>query len=110
MVAYYARTGDIHARRISDILPTSAWRAHEFYRHTTARLGFAYQLSLPLELDETTLGAIRISPGGTALCSTLLRRIFASLGGVQVFERLIGDLGGSESAKAGERDGSGDED
>lgn len=61
VVADYSRTGDIHARRVSDILPTSAWRAHEFYRHTTARRGFAYQLSLPLELDETTLGAITLS-------------------------------------------------
>lgn len=61
VVAYYARTGDIRARRTSDILPTADWRAHEFYRRTTARLGFAYQLSLPLELDENTLAAITLS-------------------------------------------------
>ena len=61
VVAYYARTGDTRARRISDILPTVAWRAHEFYRQTTARLGFAYQLSLPFELDENTLAAITLS-------------------------------------------------
>jgi len=61
VVAYYARTGDTRARRISDILPTAAWCAHEFYRQTTARLGFAYQLSLPFKLDENTLAAITLS-------------------------------------------------
>lgn len=61
VVAYYARTGDTRARRSSDILPTDEWRASEFYRQTTARLGFAYQLSLPFELDDATLAGITLS-------------------------------------------------
>lgn len=61
VVSYYARTGDTQARRISDILPTAQWRASEFYRQTTARVGFAYQLSLPFLLDDATLAAITVS-------------------------------------------------
>jgi DNA-binding CsgD family transcriptional regulator len=61
VVAYYTQTGDKQARRITDILPTAQWRATEFYRRTTARLGFAYQLSLPFKLDQTTVAAITLS-------------------------------------------------
>ncbi|HVU25246.1 MAG TPA: helix-turn-helix domain-containing protein [Opitutus sp.] len=61
VVAYYARTGDKHARRISDVMPTARWRACPFYRETSARLGFAFQMSLPIEVNATTVAGLTLN-------------------------------------------------
>lgn len=64
VVAYYARTGDQRARRMTDITTTARWRATAMYRHVHSRLGFAYHLSLPIKVDATTVAGVSFSRSG----------------------------------------------
>lgn len=60
-VAYYARTGDRCARRISDILPMSEWRRSRHYRTCLQRLGLRYGVCLPITVDDTTVAGLAFS-------------------------------------------------
>jgi DNA-binding CsgD family transcriptional regulator len=57
LAAYYARTGATHALRLSDVIPTREFRKSAYYRKCHSRLGLAYTLALPLQVDaETVIG------------------------------------------------------
>ncbi|MBS0630319.1 MAG: hypothetical protein JSS11_00265 [Verrucomicrobia bacterium] len=64
VVAYYARTGDQRARRMTDITTTARWRSTEMYRRVLMRLGFDYHLSLPIKVDAGTVAAVSFSRRG----------------------------------------------
>ena len=51
LVAYYARTGDTRARRISDVIDERTWRESEYYRVCQTRLDLPYCLALPVTVN-----------------------------------------------------------
>jgi DNA-binding CsgD family transcriptional regulator len=57
-VAYYERTGRTHARRVSDLMPVSAWKRHPFYLACLARNRFLYGLALPVTVNAHTIAAL----------------------------------------------------
>ncbi len=57
-VAYFARTGDRRARRISDILPLAGWKQSRHYRICLQRLGLVYGVCLPIAVDESTVAGL----------------------------------------------------
>ncbi|MDP1571175.1 MAG: LuxR C-terminal-related transcriptional regulator [Vicinamibacterales bacterium] len=59
-VAYYARTGDRRARRISDIVPMAEWRRSRHYQTCLRRLGLLYGVCLPITVDETTVAGLAL--------------------------------------------------
>jgi DNA-binding CsgD family transcriptional regulator len=64
LVAYYARTGDKKARRVSDVMPVADWLASNYYRHTLARLAYPHFLALPFKIDATIVAALSFNRAG----------------------------------------------
>lgn len=58
LVAYYQRTQDPRAKRISDVLTTREYLASAHYRNCNARLGLRYILGLPIQVDAGAVGGI----------------------------------------------------
>lgn len=57
LVAYFARTGESQARRLSDVVPTREFLKSDYYRKCLSRLGLPYAMALPLQVDgETVVG------------------------------------------------------
>lgn len=61
MVAYYARTGDTRARRMSDVIDKSTWLSSHYYHACLARLGLQHCLALPVAVDASTVVALSFS-------------------------------------------------
>jgi DNA-binding CsgD family transcriptional regulator len=57
-VRYFERTGDKHARRLSDVIDPALYRRSEFYRRCLQRLDFRHNLVLPFTIDQDTLAAL----------------------------------------------------
>ena len=57
-VQYFERTGDQHARRLTDVTDAARYRRTEFYRRCLQRLGFRHSLVLPLAIDDHTVAAL----------------------------------------------------
>lgn len=65
LVAYYARTADPKARRISDVIEDSAWRSSDYYRNCHMRLTIPYGLALPFKVTASTVAAISFNRGAS---------------------------------------------
>ncbi|HWL51962.1 MAG TPA: helix-turn-helix domain-containing protein [Chthoniobacteraceae bacterium] len=61
LVAHYERTGETCARRVSDVVSREEWLASEYYRTCMARLGFEHCLSLPVQVDGTTVAGLSMN-------------------------------------------------
>lgn len=55
LVAYFARTGENHARRMSDVIPTREFCRSRFFNACLGRMGLRYSLALPLQADSETI-------------------------------------------------------
>jgi DNA-binding CsgD family transcriptional regulator len=55
LVAYYARTDEVHARRLSDVIATREFCKSRYYDFCLSRQGLRYALALPLKVDEKTV-------------------------------------------------------
>lgn len=64
LVAYFARTGEVRARRISDLLDEASWLESEIYRHCLRRLDLRHNLALPIGIDEAIVAALSFSRSG----------------------------------------------
>ncbi|MCF7687840.1 MAG: LuxR C-terminal-related transcriptional regulator [Cephaloticoccus sp.] len=58
VVAYYERTGDLSARRRSDVISMRKFLSSDHYRHCLARLDLRYSLALPVTVDRDVVGGI----------------------------------------------------
>ncbi len=57
LVAYYARTGQAHARRLSDVIATREFRKSRYYQNCLSRLGLSYAMAMPVHVDgEAVIG------------------------------------------------------
>lgn len=57
-VEYYERTGDQHARRVSDVMERQAWLQSPHYRHCLSRLRLRHFLALPVTVNAGTIAAL----------------------------------------------------
>jgi DNA-binding NarL/FixJ family response regulator len=64
MVAYYARTRDPLARRMSDVIDEQCWLSSAYYRTCLARLALPYCLGLPITIDASTVAALSFNRAG----------------------------------------------
>ncbi len=58
LVAYYGRTNDPQARRVSDVVDLAAWTQSAYYRSCLARQDLRYGLALPIAIDAATIVAL----------------------------------------------------
>lgn len=58
LVAYYERTCDTRARRLSDVVDIAKYRRTEYFRRCLRRLGFVHGLVVPLTVDKHTVAAL----------------------------------------------------
>ncbi len=58
LVAYYHRTGETRARRLSDVVNLREYRRTDFYRRCLSRLGINHTLALPVTVDAHTVAAL----------------------------------------------------
>ena len=75
LTAYYLREGNPKALRISDVIDQAKWETSTFYRNCCQRLGLAYSLVLPVNIDATIVVALsfdRRSPDFTTQDCELL--------------------------------------
>lgn len=75
LAAYYTREGDPKALRMSDVIDQTEWEASKFYRTCLQRLGLAYSLVLPVNVDASVVVALsfeRRSPDFTTQDCELL--------------------------------------
>jgi DNA-binding CsgD family transcriptional regulator len=64
LVAYYERTGDKRARRVSDVMTAAAWHRSPFYNRTLSRLRLNRFLALPFTIDPTVVAALSFNRKG----------------------------------------------
>jgi DNA-binding CsgD family transcriptional regulator len=65
LVAYFARTGDQLARRLSDIIDEKSWLQTEMYQRCLQRLDLRFHLALPVTIDASLVAALSFSRSGT---------------------------------------------
>ena len=58
LASYYTRKGDPKALRMSDVISQAEWEASTFYRTCCQRLGLAYSLVLPVNVDDSVVVAL----------------------------------------------------
>ena len=58
LVAYYRRSGDTHARRMSEVASHDEYLSSGIFRHCNARIGIRYILVIPLQVDEYTVAGL----------------------------------------------------
>jgi len=58
LASYYTREGDPKALRMSDVIDQAEWEASTFYRTCCQRLGLAYSLVLPVNVDPSIVVAL----------------------------------------------------
>jgi len=61
LVAYYARTGDTAARRVSDVVGLREWLDGDYYRHCLQRLNLPYSVGLPVTVDASIVVGLSFS-------------------------------------------------
>jgi len=61
LVEHFKRTGDQEARRVSDVVDRKTWLASRYYRTCMARLDFVHCISLPVTVDEHTVGGLSLN-------------------------------------------------
>jgi DNA-binding NarL/FixJ family response regulator len=61
LVAYYGRTRDTHARRVSDVMDMDSWLASRHYQTCLSRQNLRYGLALPIALDASIVVALSFS-------------------------------------------------
>lgn len=64
MVPYYARTGDLRARRMSDIIDEREWLESHYYHTCLRRLDLPYCLALPITVDVSSVAALSFNRRG----------------------------------------------
>ncbi len=64
LVAYYARTGDTAARRISDVIGMREWLEGDYYRNCLQRLDLPYSLGLPVSVGASIVVGLSFSRRG----------------------------------------------
>lgn len=75
LASYYMRMGDPKALRMSDVIDQAEWESSTFYRMCCQRLGLAYSLVLPVNVDASVVVALsfdRRSPDFTKADCELL--------------------------------------
>jgi DNA-binding CsgD family transcriptional regulator len=63
-VPYWERTGDMKARRRSDVIPLKEYVKTPHFIHCQKRLGFIRTLALPVAIDANTVGALTFDRRG----------------------------------------------
>ena len=58
LASYYTREGDPKALRMSDVIDQKEWESSRFYRTCCQRLGLAYSLVLPVNVDAAVVVAL----------------------------------------------------
>ena len=58
LASYYTQAGDPKALRMSDVINQAEWEASTFYRTCCQRLGLAYSLVLPVNVDPAIVVAL----------------------------------------------------
>lgn len=58
LASYYTQEGDPKALRMSDVIDQAEWEASTFYRMCCQRLGLAYSLALPVNVDTSVVVAL----------------------------------------------------
>lgn len=58
LVAYYERTRDTRARRLSDVADLVKYRRTEYFHRCLRRLGFIHTLAIPIVVDEHTVAGL----------------------------------------------------
>jgi len=58
LVAYFQRTGDTRARRVSDVVDRETWLQNDHYRHCLSRLGLIHFIALPITVDADTVAGL----------------------------------------------------
>lgn len=61
LASYYTREGDPMARRISDVIDETAWRASKLYQTCLQRLSLVHTVVLPVNLDASVVVALSFS-------------------------------------------------
>jgi DNA-binding CsgD family transcriptional regulator len=64
MVPYYARTSDLRARRMSDIVDERSWLESKYYLTCLQRLDLPYCLALPIMVDASSVAALSFNRRG----------------------------------------------
>lgn len=62
---YYTQKGDPKALRMSDVIDQAEWEASAFYRMCCQRLGLAYSLVLPVNVDPSVVVALSFDRGSS---------------------------------------------
>ena len=58
LVAYFQRTGDTRARRVSDVMDREAWLHNNHYRYCLSRLRLVHFIALPITVDADTVAGL----------------------------------------------------
>ncbi len=58
LVAHYEKTGDLKARRMSDVIQRKKWLGSAHFVNCQKRLGLLYTLALPVKVDADTVGGL----------------------------------------------------
>lgn len=61
LVAYFARTRDLRARRISDLIDEKSWLQTEIYQRCLRRLDLRFNLALPIAIDASLVAGLSFS-------------------------------------------------
>jgi DNA-binding CsgD family transcriptional regulator len=61
LVNYYQQTHDKAARRVSDVIDRKTWLGSRYYQTCMARLGLVHCLSLPVTVDDHTVGGLSLN-------------------------------------------------
>ena len=64
LVAYFSRTGDTRARRISDVIAPGEWLQSNYYHVCLARLDLPHCLALPITINESIVTALSFNRRG----------------------------------------------
>lgn len=64
LVPYYARTRDLRARRMSDVMDKRAWLESKYYDRCLRRLDLPYGLALPITIDASIVAALSFNRRG----------------------------------------------
>ena len=63
-VAYFARTGEHRARRLSDVIDEESWLQTEIYQRCLRRLDLRFNLALPIAIDTSLVAGLSFSRSG----------------------------------------------
>ncbi|HSI84925.1 MAG TPA: LuxR C-terminal-related transcriptional regulator [Candidatus Methylacidiphilales bacterium] len=64
LVAYYQRTGDLQARRLSDVIDVNVWMESTYYQTCVKRLDLRHCLALPVVVNESIVASFSFGRRG----------------------------------------------